>query len=345
MKRFIKFLKNGGAFAIILLITVYLFSFKFDFEKLISIILQCNPLYIAIAVLGVFLFLVCESINIRRGLIMMGDKQRHSRCFKYAVAGFFFSGITPAATGGQPMQALYMHRDGIPFSHGTLALAMELVGYQMAAVVYAVIGLITNYKIVFDRVNNIWFIVIAGLTVNILLLVFVMIAVFSKHIVFICINLIEKILVLFRYKKVEMFRERADRQISEYRKCARLVIKDKYMVAKFVGTSLIEIGALHSVPFWVYKSFGLTGYSFFTIFALQAVLFISVSILPLPGSIGVSEGGFLILFKRIIPSKIIGGAMILSRGISFYIFVVIAGTSLGIYHLFGNKHNKTNEDT
>lgn len=82
---------------------------------------------------------------------------------------------------------------------------------------------------------------------------------------------------------------------------------------------------MYSVVFWVYKSFGLSEFSFFSIISLQSILSIAVLSLPLPGAVGVSEGSFMILFKTLFPVSILTSAMILNRGISFYIFLIISG--------------------
>ena len=66
-------------------------------------------------------------------------------------------------------------------------------------------------------------------------------------------------------------------------------------------------------------------YTFFTVFSMQSILFITVSAIPLPGSVGSSESGFLTLFKTLFPANTLSSAMLLSRGISFYSFVIISG--------------------
>ena len=55
---------------------------------------------------------------------------------------------------------------------------------------------------------------------------------------------------------------------------------------------------------------------------------LSVGALPLPGAVGVGEGGFLAVFRMLFPSQLLGGAMLLSRGISFYLFVLLTGAAL-----------------
>ena len=62
--------------------------------------------------------------------------------------------------------------------------------------------------------------------------------------------------------------------------------------------------------------------------ALQAMVSLSVGALPLPGAVGVGEGGFLAAFRMLFPSQLLGGAMLLSRGISFYLFVLLTGAAL-----------------
>ena len=83
--------------------------------------------------------------------------------------------------------------------------------------------------------------------------------------------------------------------------------------------------AMYSVPFLVYKGFGLGDFNVLEVIALQAVLYVAVSALPLPGALGVSESAFMILFRTMFPAGILSSAMVLSRGISFYLFVLVTG--------------------
>ena len=67
--------------------------------------------------------------------------------------------------------------------------------------------------------------------------------------------------------------------------------------------------------------------------ALQAVLFLSVSSLPLPGAVGLSEGGFLLLYQTVFPAAVLPGAMLLSRSVSFYLFLLLIGVFLAFRFL------------
>ena len=75
------------------------------------------------------------------------------------------------------------------------------------------------------------------------------------------------------------------------------------------------------------------------VLSLQAVLHISVSSLPLPGAVGASEGAFLLLFRSVFPAAALHDAMLLSRGVSFYLFVALSGLYIAVWSLFGQKKN------
>ncbi|MFR7897973.1 lysylphosphatidylglycerol synthase domain-containing protein, partial [Turicibacter sanguinis] len=89
--------------------------------------------------------------------------------------------------------------------------------------------------------------------------------------------------------------------------------------------------------------FGLSDFSYLKVLSLQAILYIAVSAIPLPGAVGVSEGGFVMLFATLFPKMLIDSAMLLSRGISFYLFVAISGLVVLLGHLLIAKQNKKKE--
>ena len=78
------------------------------------------------------------------------------------------------------------------------------------------------------------------------------------------------------------------------------------------------------MSYWVYRSFGLSGYNFIEIVSIQAILYATVSGIPSPGAVGVTEGGFIEIYKTVFPQNMISGAMLLNRGISFYLLVIIS---------------------
>ena len=93
---------------------------------------------------------------------------------------------------------------------------------------------------------------------------------------------------------------------------------------KAVLRVFVQMACYYCIPFCIYKSFGLNTYNIFQIFTMQAVVFTMVSSIPLPGSIGISETVFLGSFGVAFGNELLSGAMLLNRGISFYMFVLVS---------------------
>lgn len=53
-----------------------------------------------------------------------------------------------------------------------------------------------------------------------------------------------------------------------------------------------------------------------------------------------SEGGFLLIYKLLFPAELLSSSMLLSRGISFYLFVIISGIAVLSFSLKNLKQNK-----
>ncbi len=92
--------------------------------------------------------------------------------------------------------------------------------------------------------------------------------------------------------------------------------------------------------FFVYKSFGLSGFSIRDIIALQVVISITVDSLPLPGAVGVSEAKFFLLYTKVYIADYITPTMLLTRGINFYMMLLLTGVVTMGFHLCCRRPGK-----
>ncbi len=107
-------------------------------------------------------------------------------------------------------------------------------------------------------------------------------------------NLLGKLRII---KDVENSRKVITSQIEEYVKGAQYIKQNPKLVVQILVITIIQITAMFLVPFFVYKAFHLSTYTVFEILAIQSLLNIAVSSLPLPGAVGASENSFMTLFK------------------------------------------------
>ena len=326
-------LKSGVVFVILIGITFYVLFHNQDKAAVCKSLALADKRYLFIGLLCMCTFTVCEGLNIRRGLRIFGYHTGIFQGIKYAVVGFFFSSITPSATGGQPLQVYYMHKDKYNLSHASLALLLELASYQVITILYAVVGFLVKWDFLTKTIGSVKYLLLIGIVLNAILLALVGIAIFSKTVIHKLVAAVMHVLRWLHLKNIKEWETKAKEMVEEYQSSAVYFKSHKTVMLKMFFTSFIQITALHSIPFWIYCAFGLHGYSFFDIVMLQAILFIAVSVLPLPGTVGVSESGFLLLYKTLFPKTLLSSAMLLSRGISFYVFVALTGMILAILYL------------
>lgn len=286
--------------------------------------------FIALGALCMCVYLCCEALNLRRAVHMMGHRDvTFVKSTRYAFSGFFGSAITPFASGGQPLQAYYMYQDGVPLAHSTLALLVQLACYHTVSVVASLVAFLTQRELLTEALGGSRFWLLAGVGINALLLVFYLFAIFSKKLTPAAAHGVLRLLAKLGVKNTDAMRDKVDAQLSAYASSAEIFKTQKKQVLLLLLTALLQITMLHSIPYWVYRAYGLSGYSFLTVVSMQLLLYVTVAVLPLPGAVGASEGGFLLLFSLLFPKELLSPAMLLSRGLSFYLFVFVSAAALG----------------
>ncbi len=338
--KLLNIMKNGGLFIIIVVVTFKLLFSSGDIKEIIKTVSQANLVYIAIGIAAMFVVVLCEAINIRRSLEVFKEESTLLQCIQYSLTGVFFSSVTPAATGGQPMQVYFMHKKKINISNAMLALLICLATYQFVTVSMAVIGVIMKFNFFSGTLGKFSVLLFLGIGLNVILLVLILAAIFSKKIIFKAVNLGVKVLERFNPQKSIIFKEKALIEIEKYKKGADYIKNDKIFIIKTILITIVQISALHSIPFWVYKAFGMSSGSLIQFITIQSALYITGAALPFPGAVGIGESGFLVFFKTLFPAQILSSAMLLSRGISFYLMIIISGIGIMFLQLNSNKNSK-----
>ena len=62
----------------------------------------------------------------------------------YSMVEFYFSGITPSSTGGQPVQLYYMTKDDIPIRKSYITLMLNTIYFKLIMVILGILVLLIN---------------------------------------------------------------------------------------------------------------------------------------------------------------------------------------------------------
>ncbi|MDR0880246.1 MAG: flippase-like domain-containing protein [Clostridioides sp.] len=323
------------AFMIVAMILTgyYVFSQE-SLNSLIDILLQVKIGYVLIGFSMMFIYLGCEAMGIKTVMKSLGKKVPFLESYGYSFVGFYFSAITPSASGGQPAQVYYMTKDKLNISYSSLTLLILSIFHQAVALVYAIIMVVSRYSFLKSDLVGMKILLVYGVVSNVILIGAMVGAMFSKkvlgNVIKGTVKLLSKIKIV---KNLDKTMQTVDRQIAEYQKGAEHIKQNPTLILKVLFLTIVQITALFLVPFFVYKAFNLTGYKLIDLVAMQAILTLAVSSLPLPGSVGASETGFMTMFKVFFSGGLLIPAMLVSRLLNFYAFLVVSAVITFVIHI------------
>ncbi|MGI5959647.1 MAG: lysylphosphatidylglycerol synthase transmembrane domain-containing protein [Massiliimalia sp.] len=315
-------------------ITFWVFLKDHDLNQLGQVIRSANPWYILLGLVCMLGFIACEALSVKAIMSSFGERIPFRRSYKYAFIAFYYSSITPAGSGGQPMQLYHMKRDGYRFSHGSLTILLLVSVYQVAELIYALAVFCIKPNFLMAHTGKISVLILYGVIFNLVVLTLILCAVFSKRLVPKFLGKATGWLIKLRFvKQPQHLIQSAQQQIEEYQQGAAHIRKYPAVLCKVMLFTLLQLTCQFMVPFFVYRAFGLNQYGFLEIVAMQSVLILAVGSLPIPGAVGASESGFMILYRVFFASSQLLPAMMLSRGISFYGMLLISGTVAAVAQL------------
>ena len=336
MKSRKKIIFNGVFLAVVFALTVYGVFHGEDLSSMMDAIHRADKRWLVPGIALVAFFIWGESIIIWYMMRSSGICLKKRTCFLFSSVGFFFSCITPSASGGQPMQIYYMKKEKISIPVSTVILMIVTNTYKLVLVVIGVGIAIFGRGFLHKYLEGILPVFYLGLALNIFCVTFMTILVFhpllAKAILVKGMKLLERLHLM---KKKEGRLKKLEDSMDTYRNTAAYLKNNPFVIVKVIGITFIQRMALFAVTWFVYQAFGLHGTGFWEILFLQAVISVSVDMLPLPGGMGISETLFLNIFSPVFGGLLLPG-MVLSRGLGYYgellisaVFTVVAQLTIG----------------
>ncbi len=266
-----------------------------------------------------------------------------SSAMKIGLIGIYYSYITPSSTGGQPMQAAYLRRDKIPVGVSTAVLIVKFFCFQCAFFLCSLLSFVCMYKKLAAENPGIIPFIILGLIVN-----------GGSCVFFPCLFIKKVLAAICRFAKKLVGRLKFLKKRQE----GLLASIDKFEVDfgsytdDFKGKwKSVLWGVLLSFPqfilqmsviYFVFRSFGYRDISYWEVFAVQSLLQVSVSFMPMPGASGAQEIGFSSFFRGYFVNDDLYAAVMVWRFFTYYL-VVIAGALLVVVDQLLQKRKKKAE--
>ncbi len=325
-QRIRKNLINYTIFLLIMGLTFYTVLHGQDWnqiwEALKGLSLPCLLLILAAA-----LFFVCAEGSMIWYLLRMisPDSSGLGKCISYSFIGFFYSGITPSSTGGQPVQLYYMKKDGNALSDSSVVLMTVALLYKFVLVIIGCAMLVFWYDPLRSYLRKYFGLYILGLVLHVVLVAVLLAVMLAPEAMKRLIFQIEHFLTRIRILKPSAGRAEKIRQfIGGYQDAVRFLAKQKYRMLLVLGITFLQRCSLFLLTGLVYLGFSQQGTSLLTVMLLQASVSVAVDMLPLPGAQGITELMYCRVFSHVFSQACLMPSLYVTRGSSFYFVLVVS---------------------
>ena len=317
-KQILNFVLIFGTFLIVLAIGIS----DNNLGDTIRALRTMNPGWVALCALAFVAFVLCDTLSIMYFLSRQGYRVPLRKVLFTSLAGQYYSNITPGASGGQPMQIYYLHKENVPTGVATSSIVMRFVCYQLMLSVIGTVLWIIYRPFVAQQTGNGQWILIVGYVYNLIMVTLVITLALWKTLV---LRLADFGIRLARrwIRHPEETRERLHRQVESFHGSV-MTYRDRpldFLIQLLIGG--LQLMCLMSIVYFIYRGMNLDEYGYWPVVTMSVMEYLAAAYTPLPGASGAQEGVFSMYFDRIFPNSMGFAALLLWRFFTYYISIMI----------------------
>ncbi|MGN0819103.1 MAG: YbhN family protein [Christensenellaceae bacterium] len=323
-------------FAIISIAVIIVVFSVGDIGQIMNAVKNAKPQWV-IATVGVLLAYILLN---QLPLFILGradnKKLKFSDALMIGTTEYFFNGITPFASGGQPFQIYSFSRIGVRASKGTGVVLINYVCYQTSIVLFCLLSLIFYPRI--STIPGIKVIIAVGIIINVLVLAVFLGIGFSAT----TRRILEKIVYWFLSWKIfkgrfENKKVTFDNYCRDVQASVKGVFEYKFRFFVSLVLKFLSLVLYFAIPFFILKALNVQiSYAEIPFICAMTTFAIAMScFIPTPGSSGGIEFAFNTLFSAIPGvTDVAFAGMILWRFFTYYLLMVV---SFIVYLIFERR--------
>ena len=315
---------------------VVLFGYLFiagEGEDTVRALTSFNWVFLLLVLVGIVVYWLLESACMQIICNSLFKGFSFVKTFIVTVIGQYFNCITPLSSGGQPMQAYYYSRFGLPLEHAMPMLLCRFIVYQLTMTVYAIIVLVLRFTYFTQELRGIMYLVAIGFLGGFVLIAMLFALAFAKSGVIRAttwaINLLGRIGIL---KTPESTLANATKSLEDAYAGIRFLLKEPAVLIKVSLVTFVQLTVYFSLSWVIFAGFGLNLESlgmdpvegYVTVISCQAFVYLIASFVPPPGAIGASEASYITFFNYVYKdASVVALSTFIWRAFTFYLPIVL----------------------
>lgn len=331
-----KTIKNNRNILLLLLLTVAVlyFTLKDSFNEIVDQLVNINIVWLMFAIVLMFSYWILRAYAYFIIIKKVDKNYKFKRVFNLILLTQFFNGITPFASGGQPLVVYTLKKDGIDVSKGTNIIMQDFITYQIALILIGTIAIIYNYNYhIFKEVNLLKEIVAIGYLINVTVVIVLFLVSFGRKSNQYVVNFIIKVLNKLKLiKHKEKLLLKWEDNINNFHDGAKDLFKDYNQFKNLIIINTLALLLFYAIPLFLMFSFrNYESINLLDALVSSAYIMLVGSFIPIPGATGGLEYAFIAFFSNFIKGSIVNSLMLLWRFVTYYFGMILGSIVFNLW--------------
>ena len=282
---------------------------------------------------------ICHLSNIAAdGFALYTLTKNYSKNYTYGQAlkctaiGQFFSVVTPASAGSQPMQLYCLKKQNVDTGVASSIIVQKFLVYQSTITLYSLVAVVCNFDIFNSKNSNLMIILaLLGFFSHALVISLMYLLSFNKKITTKLMktiyNLLSKIKII---KNPEEKLKDLEIKLKNFYNANVYLYKNKKSLCMVVGATIAQLTLSFVVSYTIYRAFNFNSVNAFDMITGQAFITMVSSFMPLPAGAGAAEGSFYVFFETFFTPNTIKSAILIWRIISYILTIIVCAPFIRI---------------
>jgi uncharacterized protein (TIRG00374 family) len=321
--------KNKIVLAVMIVAGLLIFGYSLrniNLHQMAHDIVHLNVWWLLVALGCIILYLGFESVATKMLVESNGDRLPWKDAVRIPLIEQLFNGLTPFSSGGQPAQLVALMQSGIEGGRASSVLLMKFVVFQSMVVINFIFSLLIGFEYLEEKIRFLSWFVLFGFLIHLAVIIGLLMIMywhnFTKRLIAIIFVPIKKFTSNERYsmwkttlnEKVDSFYQESVRMKSQWK-----------LLTKVAIVTFLQLLFYYLIPYFILLSLGQSGINVVMVTCLHVLIFMVISLFPIPGGAGGAEYGFSVIFAQFVGnnSKLVL-AMMIWRLLTYY-FGMFAG--------------------
>lgn len=312
--------------SLIIFIAIMITSFG-DIEEIIINLKNVDIKYLLIIVGLLIIYLILWPLSLALIMKKEAPEVKLVREYQISATEFFFNGITPFSSGGQPFQVYSMSKVGIKVSKSTSIIMINFIIYQIVINIFSVLSIALYFNRIKDTISNFIYLAFIGFVINFIVLIFLLLVAISKKTGVILHKFLAWLGHFKLFNKINNIIPSFDQYVIDTQAAFKEISKKWKTVLLSTLLKIIALAIFYMIPFFGIKALGLdVSYNeIFYVIAMTCFALTMVVWLPTPGSSGGAEFAFSAIFVGLALNNGLSLSLMLIWRFATYYLVMIYG--------------------